>query len=114
MFFRLSKRPHYDFDPLLHSICSTKQKKVILHHEEKASIRSLGEVDAWDREALNVSPPLVGPDRAQRYGQITKRKRLGKKGDCTLVPVGPKTLVVDLCETMVHISRTPRICDYEV
>ena len=114
MFFRLSKRPHYDFDSLLHLFCNTKQEKVILHHEEKAFIRSLGEVGAWDWEALNVSPPLVGPDRAQSYGQIAKRKRPEKKGDCTLVPVGRKTLVVDLCETLVYISRTPCDCDYEV
>ena len=87
---------------------------MILHHEEKAFIRSLGEVGAWDWEALNVSPPLVGPDRAQSYGQIAKRKRPEKKGDCTLVPVGRKTLVVDLCETLVYISRTPCDCDYEV
>lgn len=88
-----------------------------MHQEEKAFIRSLGEVDAWDwNESLDASPLLVGLDRGQSYCQSTKRKqRLEKKNGYTLVPEGSKkTLVVNLCQTLVHISRTPGNCDHEV
>ena len=60
---------------------------MILHDKEKAFIRSLGDIDAWDWETINASPPLLGPDRAQRYDQMTspqvaawgpKRKQEGR------------------------------------
>ncbi|CAN0312346.1 unnamed protein product [Ascophyllum nodosum] len=100
------------------------KNKVMLHDQEKNFIRSLHEIDVWDRSIINASPPLLGPDRAQNYAPMAspqaaawglKGMRHDKNEDRTLVPVGPKkTLVLDLDETLISSRRTPCNCDFKI
>lgn len=97
--------------------------KVGLPDMEKEFIRSLADID---ESVEDLAPPLLqGTKRLKRYETIANpyRQHSGapEKGSCGGFPGGKvvsrghkKTLVLDLDETLVSSTRTPRPCDYKV